>query len=322
MYFPPLIEENEYLSRIGEILKDLKPYKTVEKVAGFDSAELYLERYVRPENTANIVRLHGFTEFSEKYTEMIWYYFNLNMNVFIYDQRGHGFSHRGVDDIKLIHVSSFYDYVKDLDTIIENQVKVYGKDLPIYLFSHSMGGAVAALYVAEHPEKIEKSVMSSPMISPKTHNIPRKLVMWKANKHGVSDGWENRFPYASDFDPDVNFKDTVDGSEVRFNWIFKLRLATPEYQSASATNRWMWEALNVQDLILKHKNLKNTNTQVLILSAGNETVVKNKLQLKYAKKINNCEFVTIDGAKHNLFISSGEMLHNYYNRVFTFLSRR
>ncbi len=319
MCFPQIIKEDEYLTRIGEILKSLKPYKTVEKVPGFDSEDLYFERYVRPENTANIVILHGFTEFSEKYTEMIWYFFSLKMNVFIYDQRGHGNSYRQVDDIKLIHVSSFYDYVKDLDSVIENQVKVYGKDLPIYLFSHSMGGAIAALYTAEYPNKIAKSVMSSPMISPKTHNIPRKLVMWKANKHGVKDGWEAKFPYAAEFNPDVSFENTVDGSEVRFNTIFKLRLATPQYQSSSATNRWMWEAINVQDLILKHKNLKKANTEVLILTAGNETVVKNKLQLKYAKKINNCKQITIDGAKHNLFISSGKMLEDYYNQVFTFL---
>ncbi len=319
MNFPKIMQDNEYLSCMADAIKELKPYQTCEKIESFDSNELYLERYVKQGNTANIVILHGFTEFCEKYKEMIWYFFNFGLNVFIYDQRGHGNSYRGVDDIKLIHISSFNDYVSDLDTVIEKQVKVYGKDLPIYLFSHSMGGAIAALYVAEHPTQIAKSVMSSPMICPKTHGIPRSLVLWKAKKHGVKDGWDKKFPYAGEFDPDVKFENTVDGSEVRFNTIFKLRLATPEYQSSSSTNRWMWEAVKVQDYILKHKNINNVQTKTLILSAGNETVVKNKAQLKYAKKLRNCRFVTVGGARHNLFITSEATLESYYKTVFEFL---
>ena len=39
MCFPQIIKEDDYLTRIGEILKSLKPYKTVEKVPGFDSED-------------------------------------------------------------------------------------------------------------------------------------------------------------------------------------------------------------------------------------------------------------------------------------------
>ncbi|MEE1197789.1 MAG: alpha/beta hydrolase [Acutalibacteraceae bacterium] len=320
MLFPTVLKEKDYLSSVPQILIDLNAFQTCERIKSFDGTELYTERYIKEGNRANIVIIHGFTEFSEKYKEMIWYYINLGLNVFIYDQRGHGLSERPVDNINLIHVESFSDYIADLDFLIENQVKVYGENLPIYLFSHSMGGAVAALYKAEHPKEIAKSIMSSPMICPEMHGLPRKLVLWKAKQEGEKNGWSNKFPYTGEFNPDVNFEDTVDGSEARFNATFKLRLAQKEYQSSSATNKWMYEAVKAQDYILKCKDLNVIDTDTLILSAGNDRVVKNKMQVKFAKRLTNCRVKTFKGAKHNLFFASEDILENYYKTIFEFLS--
>jgi lysophospholipase len=320
MLFPTVLKEKDYLSALPQILIDLKAFQTCERIKSFDGTELYTERYIKEGNHANIVIIHGFTEFSEKYKEMIWYYINLGLNVFIYDHRGHGLSERPVDNINLIHVESFSDYIADLDFLIENQVKIYGKNLPIYLFSHSMGGAVAALYKAEHPKEIAKSIMSSPMICPEMHGLPRKLVLWKTVQEGKKNGWNNKFPYTGEFNPDVNFEDTVDGSEARFNATFKLRLAQKEYQSSSATNKWMYEAVRVQDYILKNKHLNMIETVTLILSSGSDRVVKNKMQVKFAKMLKNCRLVTFKDAKHNLFFAPEDILENYYKTIFEFLN--
>ena len=67
MSFPIILKEKDYLANISQILIDLKGYQTCERIKSFDGTELYTERYTKEGNRANIVIIHGFTEFSEKY---------------------------------------------------------------------------------------------------------------------------------------------------------------------------------------------------------------------------------------------------------------
>ncbi len=71
---------------------------------------------------------------------------------------------RSVSDISMVTVNSFDDYVSDLDMFIREIVMKREGRRPLYLYGHSMGGAIAALYLEKHPEVFTKAVLSSPMI--------------------------------------------------------------------------------------------------------------------------------------------------------------
>ena len=66
--------------------------------------------------------------------------------MFLYDQRCHGLSERLTERVDLIHVDRFDDYVKDLEIYIDTIVAKNKGSNPLYIFSHSMGGTVTAMY--------------------------------------------------------------------------------------------------------------------------------------------------------------------------------
>ena len=86
---------------------------------------------------------HFKPKFTKKYHEFAWYLLNQGYDVFLFDQRCHGLSCRLTDRTDLIHVASFTHYYQDLHCFVQQIVKPATK-LPLYLYAHSMGGAVAA----------------------------------------------------------------------------------------------------------------------------------------------------------------------------------
>lgn len=313
------IGEEEYAETLPRLREELDALRATEVITSFDGCQLYCERYIRPESRANLVIVHGFTEFSAKYSEMIWHFLQGGFNVFIYDQRGHGFSGREVEELHLVHVGRFESYAEDLHAVMEQQVRPHGAGLPIHLFSHSMGGAVAMLYLMKHPETVQKAVLSSPMVCPQSHGIPRPMVLAAVYRFAKKDGWEAKFPYMSDFDPDADFSSAADASYARFRANLDARILTPEYQTSAATNRWMWEALRVQDKLLSRKQAAAVKAKVLLISAGQDTVVKNKLQHKLARRLKHCRLVTLPNAKHTIFSDDAPALEEYYRLLFEFL---
>ena len=318
--YPEIIKESEYKEKMPVILSKLEKIAEITYLDTKDGGSLYCESYLGEKADKNAVIVHGFTEFSMKYREMVWYLLSLGFNVFVYDQRGHGFSHRQISDLNLIHIDSFDTYVKDLNTVIKKLIKPIAENLPIYLFSHSMGGAVASLYMMEHPDTIKKALLCAPMISPKTKNVPRPLVLLMTCLHGKKYGWDKKFAYTGEFNPTVDIRDTLDDSRARFEAIMKQRIKTKEYQSSSATNSWMREAITVQDKILRKRKAKKINTEILILSAQKDTVVKNKYHHSFAKMLKNGRVITVPCSKHNIFFSSDNTLSGFYNLLFDFFS--
>lgn len=316
-----IISENEFSAAIPKVITELLAVQKTQMLPMSDGVKLYCEQYLTPNAVGNIVIIHGFTEFIAKYKEMIKYYRDAGFNVFIYDQRGHGLSDREVDNLKTIHVTCFERYVEDLETVITDLVEPQAPKLPLYLSSHSMGGTVSALYMMKHPNAVKKAVMSAPMISPKTHSIPRFLVLNAVKRWGKRYGWDQKFKYTGDFNPNVTFSDALDGSRSRFEWVIGLRLAEPRYQTSASTNSWMREAIEVRDRILNKKALQEITTDILILSAEKDTVVHNNAQRKFAKMLCNCRFVTVGGSKHNIFFSTEERIKQFYNEALTFLGR-
>lgn len=316
-----IISENEFTAAIPKVITELSAVQKTAMLPMSDGVKLYCEQYLTPNAVGNIVIIHGFTEFIAKYKEMIKYYRDAGLNVFIYDQRGHGLSDREVDNVTMVHVTRFERYVEDLETVIADLVEPQAPNLPLYLFSHSMGGAVSALYMMKHPNAVKKAVMSAPMISPKTHSIPRFIVLSAVKRWGKRYGWDKKFKYTGDFNPNVTFADALDGSRSRFEWVMGLRLAEPRYQTSASTNSWMREAIEVRDRILIKKALQKITADVLVLSAGNDTVVHNSAQRKFAKMLRSCRFVTVDGSKHNIFFSNEERINRFYGEVMTFLDR-
>lgn len=315
-----IIKESDYFEKMAQIEKTLAQYAVCGSFPSFDGCNIAYEYYLAENSRASVIIVHGFTEFSRKYREMCLYFLHMGFGVFIYDQRGHGLSGRNVSDPHLTHVDGFSDYVRDLDEFYDRIVTPNSNGKPIYLYSQSMGGAVSALYLAAHSDKIERAVLSSPMICPETRGMPRRILRSIVKSEAHRTGWNAKSKYAGEFSSEVKFDKTGDLSQSRFEYNLNIRIGDIRYQNSSYSNRWIYEALSVQDILLKRSTAEKIKARVLIISAENDTIVRNRPQRIFASLLPNGQFVQIAGAKHNLYNGSEPILTEYVNIIMNFFN--
>ena len=133
---------------------------------------LYYELYPQETQKGTIVISYGFTESCLKYHELIYYFYLQGYQVAIMDHRGHGKSMREVEDHTIVHIGLFSRYVKDLHRFVKTVVKPMAKDLPLYLYAHSMGGCIGAFYLEQYPEDFAKAVLNAPMLGVNLGGVP------------------------------------------------------------------------------------------------------------------------------------------------------
>ncbi|MBQ7871575.1 MAG: alpha/beta hydrolase [Oscillospiraceae bacterium] len=274
--------------------------------------------YPAARSRASVVVVHGYTEFMQKYRELAWHCLQMGYSVFLYDQRGHGLSGRETADLRLAHVERFSDYAEDLHRFVEQVVVPQTGAAPIFLFSHSMGGAVAALYLAQHGKRVARSVLASPMLCPNTHGMPRRILRAMARRAAKRDGWAAPFKYSGDFDPNPDFSRAGDLSYVRFLRNLEVRRGDPRYQNSHSTNGWMVEALSVQDLLLRRETLRRLTGPILVFSAGQDTSVRTPVHRRFAKKLPQGQLVEFPDSRHCIFTGTAETRKRFYEEVFRF----
>ncbi len=143
-----------------------------------DGLELVTQRWLPPDRPtrAAVALVHGYAEHSGRYDHVATFLNARGIAVHTYDQRGFGRS-PGCR----AYVSSFDRLVDDLDLFLSHTRtalrKAHGNDVPLFLFGHSMGGAVAALLVLERPVPLRGLILSSPaiVINPDLAPVLRKL---------------------------------------------------------------------------------------------------------------------------------------------------
>lgn len=94
---------------------------------------------------AAVLIVHGIGEHSGRYAHVATHLLLHDYAVYAYDHRAHGRS----EGEPRAYADSFDEYVRDLGTVLD-WVRADTAGRPLFLFGHSMGGAVAALYVIEH----------------------------------------------------------------------------------------------------------------------------------------------------------------------------
>ncbi len=126
---------------------------------GVRNTWLYAQRW-RPEasSRAVLVVVHGLKDHSDRYADLAETLVPKGFAVYAFDLRGHGRS-AGMR----VWADSFDDYVDDLTKFIAD-VKTREPNKPVFLFGHSMGGAITTLYALNHGSEIAGLVLSAPAL--------------------------------------------------------------------------------------------------------------------------------------------------------------
>ena len=311
-------DEDNFNFCISEIENQLSKYVHAGKFTSFDNVEIYYEYYLSEESKGNFVIVHGLSEFTKKFNELIYNILNQGYNVFIFDQRCHGLSGRLTKFVDLLHVNSFDDYVKDLEYFIDNIV-LKTEDKPLYLYAHSMGGAVCSLYLAKFGNKINKTIMTAPMFEPVIDMVDPKVARIGVSLARVLFGPKRKFALSKEFNPDVTYNEEYGLSQERFNYNMKWRRENIMYQSTPMTYGWVYNSLIIGKRILKDKIINKINCPILIFSAEKDKTVENDIQYTFASRVSNCKIVEIKNTSHAILASDKETLTNVFDKIISFI---
>ena len=90
-----------------------------------------------------IVISHGFTEFAEKYDELVWYFLLAGYSVCVLEHRGHGKSARDVDNRCMVWIDDWQRYVADLAGFAETIGQQYAAGMPLnHVLAHGSGSVM------------------------------------------------------------------------------------------------------------------------------------------------------------------------------------
>lgn len=315
-----LIDEKDYLNQMNGVVKPYleKCEKKLDTFSSFDSKKIFYRYYLNENAKANIIVLHGFTENSEKFLEMIYYFHKNGYNVFAVDHRGHGNSFREVDDTSISHINKFDEYITDLECFIESIVKKVSPDLPMYLYAHSMGGAVGILYMMKHPDFFKKALLTAPMVYPQTAGVPAWATKLMTKFFCLIGKGKERVFVHGEFDPKSDFENSNDTSEERYEYVTDLKRNNMLYRNCSASYSWVYESLKITKDILDKKKCEKIQTQVLLLQAEIDGAVKKELQPVFISFLKNGNIKEIKGSKHEIYLSSDDVMKNYLDEIFSF----
>lgn len=314
------LSEQDYAAQMDEtVLPYLEAYKTSGYFKGYDGNELYYEQYIPEGNKAHIVVSGGFTDASYKFREVIYYFLRRGYAVSIMDHRGHGYSYRSVEDWSKVTVRSFDEYVDDFGLFVNGIVKpALAEDEPLFLYAHSMGGAIAALYLEEEENAVfDAAVLTSPMMEIQFGSYPPNVVSLLeggANLFGMGDSY---IIGQGVYDETYRYEESSYNSEARYRYIHEAQTADPHYQTNGGTFRWLKSSIAATEKI--RRNASAYHTETLLFQAGDDTTVGANGQNEFVSGAQNVQMVLVPDTKHNILFSGNDVFIPYMNTIFEFL---
>jgi lysophospholipase len=203
-----------------------------------DNLRLFRRSFVPPSPRAAIAVLHGYSDHSGRYLEVMGHLARRGLSVHALDYRGHGQA-----DGRRGHVDSFSQYLDDLGLFLA-LVADETKGLPCYILAHSHGALIALQYALVHPEvAIAGAVLTDPYLklkfSPPPHLVAisgllSKGVPWFSVKNRLQAQMLTRdeaIQRATERDPLYNHTATA-------RWFIESRRAQVEVLLRAPEYRW------------------------------------------------------------------------------------
>ncbi|MBO4470840.1 MAG: alpha/beta hydrolase [Clostridia bacterium] len=302
------------------VLPWLEERADTRMVSTYDGHSLFCQAWQAESPSATVVIVHGFTENALKYSELIWSLLHLGFSVIAYDQRGHGRSWRadGIPDPSVTHVDHFSDYVRDLHTVCDSFRN--SMPAPWFLFAHSMGGAVASLFLEQEPDIFRAAVLSSPMIAPSTRGIPVFLAS-ALSFAAVSAGRGKRNPFfMHPYAGPEDFGTSCATDPERFAWYDRIKASDTAFQNSIPSYRWSSESLRVTGQILAPGRPEKISCPVLLFSAGTDFSVLPGPQKQFTERLRSGRFIPVPLARHEIYRSVNDVLFPWWHDVICFFN--
>ncbi len=260
-----------------------------------------------------VLLLTGFTEFIEKYDEVISEFVTQGWEVVCFDWRGQGLSDRFHDDPHRGYGIDFDQQLDDLNVIYTQFFADYQGEKRVV--AHSMGGHMALRYIAHHPGHFQQAYCLAPMIA---LPMPVRLIKWVSRLH-ILLGLGERYAWGQGVTDDaVETKVTelfekLCHDRARFDTWFTLALSRPEFRMYGPTWQWLNAASHSLERLWLEVERIETNT--VIFSATDEKIVNAKPTPSFVERNHCLTLVTVENSRHEILFENDTIRANFW-RVF------
>ena len=312
------IGENDYEERMKtEVIPFLTKISQGDFL-GYEDKNIHYYYALNEDERATIVISHGFSEHFPKYHEMFYYFYQAGYSVFFIEHRGHGFSYREIEQHDKVHILRFQSYVDDLKIFIDTVVKKESRTGKIFLYSHSMGGCIASLYLEQNPNGVKAAVLSSPMLQLNFRGKSPVMVKLLTIVSKIA-GWDEKFlPGQHGFDGINTYPNCSAQSEKRHAYLFEEKKKNKNYQTNGGTYKWCRESLKAMDEAIK--NAGNIIVPCVLFQAGLDTMVEPGGQNRFLANNPKIEKRVYPNSKHEIFNALDVDRKKYYEEVLDFFA--
>ena len=264
----------------------------------------------------SVILLGGRKEFMEKHEETIAELNQRSFDVYSLDWRGQGLSTRTLSDRHKGFVNDFKDYTRDLNYFIHNVVRP-GAVSPLIILAHSMGGHIALHFMHDHPQLVDKAVLTSPMIDINVPYIPGWVVR-SISRFAVKNGLGHVYSIGSKGYSASRNKfegNRLTSDPVRFMDEHRAIESNPDLALGGVTYGWLAAAFDSIDLLLSEGYAEKILSPVFIISAGRDKIVSEAAQKAICSRIDKCRFVSISESYHEI-LKERDNVRNIFWREF------
>lgn len=302
--------------------------------AGVHGVNIAAMIFPNPGKKEGIVIASGYGESFIKYREIIYDLWHQGFQVYILDHRGQGLSGRLLSrpssapaDLladKRLHdmgyVDDFENFVADLKTFVDREAKASNTHL--FLLGHSMGGAIASLYLEKYSFDFAAAALSAPMHQPDLSPIPNQACWLLRLGPGKGYVWGHGPYHSRAFRSDSE----LTNSRVRYGILKRGELDRhPQAQLGGPSFHWAHEAcLAANRSVVQANQIK---VDVLLFQAGQDRIVKSDGQRRFcavmnATQIQSCFLHHVEGARHELLIEEDRYRNRVLKDMISFFRKR
>jgi lysophospholipase len=270
----------------------------------------------------SVLLLNGRKEFLEKYAETIADLNRRGFDVFSFDWRGQGLSSRLLPDRLKGHVGSYADYLQDLNQFVEQFVLPAGKR-PLIILAHSMGAHIALRFLRQHPSRVDRAVLTSPMVDIRTAPYPRRLAEVLA-RCALAFGMTERYlPGAAGRNA---LRRPFEGNPLtsdprRFAVERDTVVRNPDLALGGPTFGWLAATLESIHLTQREGFLETISVPLLMVAAGRDAVVCETSQRRACSRMQRCRFFLLEEALHEVLMECDRMRSAFWEIFDRFIAQ-
>ena len=272
-------------------------------------------------NKGTILLCQGYSEFIEKYDEVIKELLERNYAVLSFDWRGQGLSSRLIKDPQRGHITSFADFLID-EELVYQQILVPTMPAPYFIMGHSMGGHLAFRILQEYPERYAKAVLCAPFFgwspnlgagSMKPTTIIQIAKVMKSLGYGQAYTYGATPPY---------LEKTLAGQtsdRVRFRKRIEFYKKETHILMGGPTWNWILESTKSLQLIVQEHRIKKIKTPILLASGAKDEMVDPKAHHVVAAKNECIQLRNFPNSMHEILMEQDKIRSEFWTAFDTFM---